>query len=56
VTGWEGWSMVGVALLCAAAGVLVGWRFLDMTTFSSLRVLIGGLLLLVGIGLIVGLL
>ena len=56
VTGWEGWSMVGVALVCAAAGVLIGWRFLDKTTFSSLRTLIGGLLLVVGVGLIAGVL
>jgi uncharacterized membrane protein YfcA len=56
VTGREGWSMVGVALVCAAAGVLVGWRFLDKTTFSSIRKLIGALLLVVGVGLISGLL
>lgn len=56
VTGREGWSMVGVALVCSAAGVLVGWRFLPKTTFSSLRTLIGVLLLLVGTGLISGLL
>ena len=56
LAGREQWTAAGVAMVCAAAGVLVGWRFLHKTTFSSLRTLIGVLLLIVGVGLIVGLL
>jgi uncharacterized membrane protein YfcA len=50
------WTAAGVAMVCAAGGVLVGWRFLHKTTFASLRKLIGVLLLAVGIGLAAGLL
>lgn len=56
LSGRRPWIAVGVAIVCALAGVLIGWRFVHKTTFSSLRVLIGVLLLLVGAGLIVGLL
>ena len=56
LAGREQWTAAGVAMVCAAAGVLVGWRFLHKTTFASLRKLIGVLLLIVGVGLIVGLL
>ena len=56
VSGRYQWSVVGVAIVCAGAGILLGRRFLEKTTFSSLRTLIGVLLLAVGAGLIVGLL
>lgn len=56
LAGREQWTAAGIAMVCAAVGVLVGWRFLHKTTFASLRILIGGLLLVVGVGLIVGLL
>lgn len=56
VSGRSEWAMVGIAIVSAAAGVLVGWRFLHKTTFPGLRKLIGTLLLLVGLGLIAGLL
>ncbi len=56
VSGRYQWTVVGLAIVSAAAGILVGWRFLHKTTFSSLRTLIGVLLLLVGTGLMAGLL
>ncbi|MDP2483157.1 MAG: TSUP family transporter [Candidatus Palauibacterales bacterium] len=56
VSGRFQWTAVGIATAAAAAGVLVGWRFLHKTTFASLRVLIGVLLLAVGLGLMAGLL
>ena len=56
VSGRYQWTVVGLAIVSAAAGILVGWRFLHKTTFSSLRTLIGALLLLVGTGLMSGLL
>jgi uncharacterized membrane protein YfcA len=56
VSGRHQWTVVGVAIVSAGTGVLIGWRFLHKTTFSSLRMVIGGLLLLVGMGLLVGLL
>jgi len=55
VSGRHQWTAVGIAIVSAAAGILIGWRFLHKTTFSSLRTLIGTLLLIVGAGLIVGL-
>lgn len=56
VSGSHQWMAVGVAIVCAAAGILLGWRFLHKTTFSALRSLIGALLLVVGLGLMLGLL
>lgn len=56
VSGRQQWTVVGLAIVCAAAGVLIGWRFLHKTTFSSVRTLIGTLLLAIGVGLIAGLL
>jgi uncharacterized membrane protein YfcA len=56
VSGREPWSLVGLAILCAAAGILVGWRFLYKTTFAGLRKLIGALLMAVGVGLLTGIL
>ncbi len=56
ISGRQPWIAVAVAIVCAAAGVLIGWRFLHKTTFASLRVLIGALLLAVGLGLIAGIL
>lgn len=56
VAGRHQWTAVAVAIVCAAAGVLVGWRFLHKTTFAVLRTVIAILLLAVGAGLLVGLL
>ncbi len=56
VSGRHQWTVVGVAIVCAGAGILIGRRYLRKTTFASLRTLIGVLLLLVGAGLVSGLL
>ncbi len=56
VSGRHQWTVVGVAILSATAGILLGRRYLRKTTFSSLRTLIGALLLGVGAGLISGIL
>jgi uncharacterized membrane protein YfcA len=56
VAGPGQWSVVGVAVVSAAAGVLLGWRYLHKTTLAGLRKLIGGLLLAVGCGLVLGVL
>ena len=56
IAGRQPWIAVAVAIICAAAGVLIGWRYVHKTTFAALRILIGALLLAVGLGLIVGLL
>ena len=50
------WSLVGVAAVCAFAGVFVGFRMLDKTTVPALRTIIGTLLFVVGLGLGVGIL
>lgn len=51
-----GWSLVGVATVCAFAGAWLGARLLPRVTLGALRVLVGALLLVVGIGLAAGLL
>lgn len=50
------WRLVAVAIVCAFAGAVLGWRLLPRVTLDGLRWLTGSLLLIVALGLISGLL
>ena len=56
VSGRHEWSLVGVAIVCAFGGALLGRKLLPRVTIGGLRLITGGLLLIVGIGLASGLL
>lgn len=56
VSGRREWTLVGVAIVCAFGGALLGRRLLPRITIGGLRLITGGLLLVVGIGLASGLL
>jgi len=55
VTGQRDWALVGVAIVSAFGGALLGRRLLPKVTIAGLRLITGGLLLVVGIGLASGL-
>lgn len=48
------WGLVAMACVCAFAGAFLGARLLGKVTMEGLRLLVGGLLILVGIALAVG--
>ncbi len=48
------WRLVGVAAICAFGGVFLGWRLLRRATVPVVRLIVGYLLLLVGLGLATG--
>jgi len=49
------WTPVGIAVLAAFAGALLGRRLLPKVTINRLHLLVGWLLVIVGIGLATGL-
>lgn len=51
----EQWQLVATATICAFAGAYTGRKLLPRVTLSSLRVVAGALLLVVGLGLVSGL-
>jgi uncharacterized protein len=49
--GYYGWTLVGVAIACAFAGLLIGKRFLHKVTMKAVQTLTGFLLLGVAVAL-----
>jgi uncharacterized membrane protein YfcA len=54
--GFDGWGLVMTGAVSAFAGVLVGKRYLQKVTMTSVRTLVGVLLFGVGLALLTGLL
>ncbi len=48
------WRIVGIATIAAFAGAFLGKQLLPRVTFGALRVVVGGLLVIVGIALAAG--
>ena len=48
------WSSIGVATLCAFAGAFLGKRLITKVTISSVQMITGALLLMVGTALLLG--
>lgn len=53
--GDHGWRLVATATLCAFAGALLGARYLGKVTVGVVRVIVAGMMMLIGVAILVGL-